>query len=127
MRAMIASSGKIYSGYTGVTPITTDVAGRPRCWYSATKLLAESGAEVLAHADDIGRQVKVICARFGKHAPINIRSSPSPVQRNGKVRRVHGYIVKPLQILACTHFSVLFLVFLKQIASLSATLDPLAI
>ena len=76
MRAMIASSGKIYSGYTGVTPITTDVAGRPRCWYSATKLLAESGAEVLAHADDIGRQVKVICARFGKHAPINIRSSP---------------------------------------------------
>lgn len=84
MRAMIASSGKIYSGYTGVTPITTDVAGRPRCWYSATKLLAESGAEVLAHADDIGRQVKVICARFGKHAPNNIRSSPSPVQRNGK-------------------------------------------
>lgn len=78
MRAMIASSGKIYSGYTGVTPITTDVAGRPRCWYSATKLLAESGAEVLAHADDIGRQVKVICARFGKHAPNNIRSSPSP-------------------------------------------------
>lgn len=79
MRAMIASSGKIYSGYTGVTPITTDVAGRPRCWYSATKLLAESGAEVLAHADDIGRQVKVICARFGKHAPINIRSSRHPV------------------------------------------------
>ena len=109
MRAMIASSGKIYSGYTGVTPITTDVAGRPRCWYSATKLLAESGAEVLAHADDIGRQVKVICARFGKHAPINIPSPPPP--RNERVRRVHGYIVKPLKILACTHFSVLFLVF----------------
>lgn len=71
-RAMIASSGKIYSGYVGTTPITTDVAGRPRCWYSATKLLAESGAEILAHATDLTgadgsaeRRVKVICTRFG--------------------------------------------------------------
>ena len=60
-RCMIASSGKIYSGYKGVTPITPATAGNPRCWYSATKLLAESGAEILAYATDLegGRRVKV--------------------------------------------------------------------
>ena len=37
-RLLLASSGKIFSGYDGAHPITRASAPRPRDWYSATKL-----------------------------------------------------------------------------------------
>ena len=50
-RFIVASSGKMYSGYTGPTPITIATSAEPTCYYSCTKLFSEAAAKSLANSE----------------------------------------------------------------------------
>jgi UDP-glucose 4-epimerase len=71
-RVMVASSGKIFSGYTGATPIDVDTMPAPTCMYSATKLFAEAAALALANSCSDGRQLHVIVPRYVRTCTLHI-------------------------------------------------------
>lgn len=62
-RLLIASSGKIFSGYSGATPIDVDTPPAPTCMYSATKLFAEAAALALANSVLPDRELHVLVPR----------------------------------------------------------------
>ena len=61
-RLIIASSGKLFAGYTGTYPITLTNAISPICAYGATKSFVESSAQVFSTDSVSG--CTTVCLRF---------------------------------------------------------------